>query len=142
MLALCMCSMVQFGTAHHPCGENPLRRLIPLTRILNGVIPNGDINAILNVLRTSQPELYRQIQEEWQAYSRCIGLVDTGYFKRSNPTKVSIASSKMAAPKSEKDDTTSQEFEDNVNFLMDLIQGGLYMNADNAKDGQSAEDKN
>ncbi|KAL8560028.1 hypothetical protein ACOMHN_041498 [Nucella lapillus] len=65
-------------TPGHPCGRNPISRFQPLTKMLG-----RDINSLLNLLRTSNPALYQQVQDEWRRYADCVGLVDTGYFKRS-----------------------------------------------------------
>ena len=43
-----------------------------------------DVNSLLNVLRETNPSLYRQVQVEWRRYADCVGRVDTGYFKRSS----------------------------------------------------------
>ncbi|KAK7477445.1 hypothetical protein BaRGS_00031347, partial [Batillaria attramentaria] len=73
---LCLCHVAP----GHPCGNNPLRRFRPLSRMLG-----KDVNTLLNLLKDSNPTLYRQVQAEWRLYADCVGLVDTGYFKRSDP---------------------------------------------------------
>ncbi|KAL8562587.1 hypothetical protein ACOMHN_045851 [Nucella lapillus] len=60
------------------CGNNPLRRFRPLSRMLG-----KDISTLLEVLRSSNPTLYTQIEDEWRTYADCVRQVDTGYFKRS-----------------------------------------------------------
>lgn len=42
------------------------------------------IDTLLDLLRESNPALYEQVQLEWRLYAECVGLVDTGYFKRSS----------------------------------------------------------
>ncbi|ESO91703.1 hypothetical protein LOTGIDRAFT_163434 [Lottia gigantea] len=62
----------------HPCGENPLRGFISLSRVTG-----RDVNRLLGILETANAPLFKRIEGEWQNYANCVGMVDTGYFKRS-----------------------------------------------------------
>ncbi|GFO08659.1 hypothetical protein PoB_003516400 [Plakobranchus ocellatus] len=128
LTGLCM-SLLQLTSAH-PCGENPLRRMASLTRILNEVFPDRDMDSIINMLRTSHPEIYRQIQGEWRSYANCVGMVDTGYFKRSNlASKGKRTTSKLTAGLGQ-DTESSEEYGDEMSFLMDMIQEAVLLNKD------------
>ena len=38
---------------------------------------------LLDILRSANFNLYSRLEFEWQNYANCVGMVDTGYFKRS-----------------------------------------------------------
>ncbi|KAK3731953.1 hypothetical protein RRG08_045012 [Elysia crispata] len=143
VLVLCVSSVFHLVSAHHPCGENPLRRLVPLTRILNEVLPdsNRDINSILNLLRLSHQELYRQIEDEWRSYASCVGLVDTGYFKRSN---LGAAEENLSQMTSGLDQNTgmSSGVREEMNLLMDILQGAIFDETDGLGVEQASDEQN
>ncbi|XP_071093154.1 uncharacterized protein [Haliotis cracherodii] len=62
----------------HPCGENPLRGFMSLSRITG-----KNVNHLLGILRSANTDLYGRLERNWQLYANCVGMVDTGYFKRS-----------------------------------------------------------
>lgn len=62
----------------HPCGENPLRRLISIS-----FKTGHPLRSVLLLLREMDGNVYKQLQVDFQRYAGCIGIVDTGYFKRS-----------------------------------------------------------
>ncbi|XP_061162452.1 uncharacterized protein LOC133171683 [Saccostrea echinata] len=62
----------------HPCGENPLRRLISIS-----VKTGHPLRSVLLALREMNGVMYKELQNNFQRYAGCIGIVDTGYFKRS-----------------------------------------------------------
>ncbi|KAK6184013.1 hypothetical protein SNE40_002250 [Patella caerulea] len=63
----------------HPCGENPLRGFISLSRVTG-----RDVNRLLGILENANFDLFKRIEGEWNSYANCVGMVDTGYFKRSS----------------------------------------------------------
>ncbi|XP_062614826.1 uncharacterized protein LOC134276611 [Saccostrea cucullata] len=62
----------------HPCGENPLRSLISIS-----VKTGHPLRSVLLALREMNGVMYKELQNNFQRYAGCIGIVDTGYFKRS-----------------------------------------------------------
>nr|XP_022345939.1 uncharacterized protein LOC111138324 isoform X1 [Crassostrea virginica] len=63
----------------HPCGENPLRTLISIS-----FKTGHPLRSVLLALREMDGSIYKQLQVDFQRYAGCIGIVDTGYFKRSS----------------------------------------------------------
>lgn len=62
----------------HPCGENPLRSVISLS-----TQTGQDLPFVLGKLKQMDIQVYRHLQRSFQRYAECVGMVDTGYFKRS-----------------------------------------------------------
>ncbi|XP_046572826.1 uncharacterized protein LOC124280880 [Haliotis rubra] len=75
----------------HPCGENPLRGFMSLSRLTG-----KNVNHLLGILRSANTDLYGRLERNWQLYANCVGMVDTGYFKRSgSPALSDRASNQM-----------------------------------------------
>ena len=47
------------------------------------LVTGQDLRNVLVTLRQINGNVYRQLRSEFQDYARCVGVVDTGYFKRS-----------------------------------------------------------
>ena len=47
-------------------------------------IPGHPLRSVLLALREMDGSVYKQLQVDFQRYAGCIGIVDTGYFKRSS----------------------------------------------------------
>ncbi|CAL1537073.1 unnamed protein product [Lymnaea stagnalis] len=65
------------------CGDNPLRRYEVVMKKINERYPDRGAMTLLNLLLDSNPDVFKPLLNEWRRYANCIGLVDTGYFKRS-----------------------------------------------------------
>ncbi|VDI23041.1 Hypothetical predicted protein, partial [Mytilus galloprovincialis] len=63
----------------HPCGENPLRSIISLSSQTG-----QGLRFVLDKLKQMDYRVYRHLQSNFQRYAECVGMVDTGYFKRSD----------------------------------------------------------
>ena len=115
-------------SAHQPIHVNPSRNLSPL---LFFSITGKDIDTLLNLLRDSNPPLYRQVQDEWRLYADCVGLVDTGYFKRSGPQGSSetqgTQGGQTVVPRSA---TRSEREERLMNLLHMMVSSGNSGNKD------------
>ncbi|XP_048753645.1 uncharacterized protein LOC125664888 isoform X2 [Ostrea edulis] len=77
----------------HPCGQNPLRSLISISSKTG-----HPLRSVLLALREMDGGMYKQLQGDFQRYAGCIGIVDTGYFKRSaaseSPSKQTLSNNK------------------------------------------------
>ncbi|RUS80887.1 hypothetical protein EGW08_011358 [Elysia chlorotica] len=144
-LMLCLGVWGFAARAHHPCGENPLRRLISVSRILSEALPDidRDMNSILGLLRSSHPQLYRQIQDEWRSYASCVGLVDTGYFKRSSLDPSGGAGEsrpKLTRAVLYQDSALSGSLGQEADLLLDILQGAIFQETDAVQEGQIEEE--
>ena len=65
------------------------------------------------------------LQDEWRSYASCVGLVDTGYFKRSN---LGAAEENLSQMTSGLDQNTgmSSGVREEMNLLMDILQGAIF----------------
>ncbi|KAK3084786.1 hypothetical protein FSP39_019001 [Pinctada imbricata] len=71
---ICLCHVCPA----HPCGDNPLRQLVRISSSTG-----RDLQNVLITLRHINVNAYQQLRNEFQRYAACVGVVDTGYFKRS-----------------------------------------------------------
>ncbi|KAJ8312508.1 hypothetical protein KUTeg_009881 [Tegillarca granosa] len=63
----------------HPCGDNPLRNFMFIAQQTRRNLP-----FVLEALRSINAGAFKDLQREYQMYAECVGMVDTGYFKRSS----------------------------------------------------------
>ncbi|KAK7087508.1 hypothetical protein V1264_021551 [Littorina saxatilis] len=113
---LCLCHVVP----GHPCGHNPLARFRPLARVLG-----KDVNYLLGLLREANPNLYNQLRADWRLYADCVGLVDTGYFKRSggsSPASHLMEHDRQQDRDGAEEEVTSLEHANRAERLMNMMQ--------------------
>ncbi|OWF36422.1 uncharacterized protein LOC110441707 [Mizuhopecten yessoensis] len=104
---ICLCH----PSPAHPCGNNPLRNLMFISDRTG-----RSIDSVLVLLRDFDIYAYEHFQYLFNNYAACIGMVDTGYFKRT--------SSSAHHPSQSHDDPHSQltdmPLHDIVNFINSL----------------------
>ncbi|XP_033748413.1 uncharacterized protein LOC117333291 [Pecten maximus] len=71
---ICLCH----PSPAHPCGDNPLRNLMFISERTG-----RSIDSVLTLLREFDIAAYKHFQFLFNNYAACVGMVDTGYFKRS-----------------------------------------------------------
>ncbi|XP_059149638.1 uncharacterized protein LOC131936598 [Physella acuta] len=79
ILYTCLCHV----TAVSSCGDHQLRKY---QAVINKISEKYQVTAlatVLGMLKETNPDVYKILNSEWQRYTNCVGLVDTGYFKRS-----------------------------------------------------------
>ncbi|XP_060067389.1 uncharacterized protein LOC132547624 [Ylistrum balloti] len=71
---ICLCH----PSPAHPCGDNPLRNLMFISERTG-----RGIDSVLTLLRQFDIAAYKHFQFLFNNYAACVGMVDTGYFKRN-----------------------------------------------------------
>ncbi|KAH9515154.1 hypothetical protein Btru_019346 [Bulinus truncatus] len=65
------------------CGDNPFGRYETVIKKIHEKFPGRDIATLLTLAIDTNPTVFKPLLADWKRYTNCIGLVDTGYFKRS-----------------------------------------------------------
>ncbi|ELT98795.1 hypothetical protein CAPTEDRAFT_191851 [Capitella teleta] len=59
------------------CGSNPMQQVLMVARRSGHTLTH-----VLEVLRKIDPPAFRTLAQKFRMYAACVGLVDTGYFKK------------------------------------------------------------
>ncbi|XP_069134487.1 uncharacterized protein [Argopecten irradians] len=118
---ICLCH----PSPAHPCGDNPLRNLMFISERTG-----RSIDSVLTLLREFDIAAYKHFQFLFNNYAACVGMVDTGYFKRSGP----------ASEQNESHDSPPGQLSDM--HLYDIVHLINSMNSDNNKRNKKSSRKN
>ncbi|KAK0068813.1 hypothetical protein Bpfe_001776, partial [Biomphalaria pfeifferi] len=103
------------------CRDNPLGRYEVVIKKLHAKFPGRDVATILTMLLDTNPAVIEPILTEWKRYTNCIGLVDTGYFKRSELSRPEEFS--RSKPNDRKDNNDATEAHQQLTRTLEEKEG-------------------